>query len=592
MRYSDDIIEEVRMKNDIVDVVSQYVKLNKRGSTYFGLCPFHNEKTPSFSVTPAKQMYYCFGCGAGGNVFNFVMEYENYTFGEALKHLADRAGVQLPKIEYSGEAKKKAERRAALLEINKLAAGYFYYQLRRESGRQAHEYLTGRGLSEETIRKFGLGYSDKYSDDLYKYLKSKNYSDELLRDSGLFNVDERRGMYDKFWNRVIFPIMDVNNRVIGFGGRVMGDGKPKYLNSPETTIFDKSRNLYGLNVARTTRKNYLILCEGYMDVISMHQAGFTNAVASLGTALTPGHAALIHRYVQEVYLTYDSDGAGTRAALRAMPILRDAGITAKIIRMEPYKDPDEFIKNLGAEAFEERIASARNVFMYSLEVLEKDYDMNSPEGKTEFMKETARRLTQFEEEIERNNYIEAVAKAYHVGFEELRKLVGKMAVQTGLAKPAERPREIQNNRKNKKEDGILVSQKVLLTWLIESEEIFHQIEKYITPEDFSEGLFRKVAELLYEQYEKHEANPAQIMNHFTDEEEHREVAGLFHTKIKELTTVKEQEKALQETILRVKEHSIEEATKNLDPTDIQGLQRLMNEKRKMQDLRTLHISIN
>ena len=254
--------------------------------------------------------------------------------------------------------------------------------------------------------------------------------------------------------------------------------------------------------------------------------------------------------------------------------------------------PDEFIKNLGAEAFEERIASARNVFMYSLEVLEKDYDMNSPEGKTEFMKETARRLTQFEEEIERNNYIEAVAKAYHVGFEELRKLVGKMAVQTGLAKPAERPREIQNNRKNKKEDGILVSQKVLLTWLIESEEIFHQIEKYITPEDFSEGLFRKVAELLYEQYEKHEANPAQIMNHFTDEEEHREVAGLFHTKIKELTTVKEQEKALQETILRVKEHSIEEATKNLDPTDIQGLQRLMNEKRKMQDLRTLHISIN
>ena len=201
-------------------------------------------------------------------------------------------------------------------------------------------------------------------------------------------------------------------------------------------------------------------------------------------------------------------------------------------------------------------------------------------------------FTQFEEEIERNNYIEAVAKAYHVGFEELRKLVGKMAVQTGLAKPAERPREIQNNRKNKKEDGILVSQKVLLTWLIESEEIFHQIEKYITPEDFSEGLFRKVAELLYEQYEKHEANPAQIMNHFTDEEEHREVAGLFHTKIKELTTVKEQEKALQETILRVKEHSIEEATKNLDPTDIQGLQRLMNEKRKMQDLRTLHISIN
>ena len=590
--YSDEIIEEVRSRNDIVDVISTYVKLQKKGSSYFGLCPFHNEKSPSFSVSRQKQMYYCFGCGAGGNVFTFLMEYENYTFVEALKYLADRAGVELPEEEYSREAKERADTRAILLEINKAAAQYYYIQLKSSRGAVGLEYFKKRKLSDETIKAFGLGYSNKYSDDLYRYLKSKGYKDDMIAKAGLISIDEKNGVYDKFWNRVMFPIMDVNSRVIGFGGRVMGDAKPKYLNSPETMIFDKSRNLYGLNRARRTKKPYFLLCEGYMDVISLHQAGFTNAVASLGTALTPGHAALIHRYVQEVYLTYDSDGAGTRAALRAMPILRDAGITAKIIRMEPYKDPDEFIKNLGAEAFEERIASARNVFMYSLEVLEKDYDMNSPEGKTEFMKETARRLTQFEEEIERNNYIEAVAKAYHVGFEELRKLVGKMAVQTGLAKPAERPREIQNNRKNKKEDGILVSQKVLLTWLIESEEIFHQIEKYITPEDFSEGLFRKVAELLYEQYEKHEANPAQIMNHFTDEEEHREVAGLFHTKIKELTTVKEQEKALQETILRVKEHSIEEATKNLDPTDIQGLQRLMNEKRKMQDLRTLHISIN
>jgi DNA primase len=592
MYYSDEIIEEVRSRNDIVDVISTYVKLQKKGSSYFGLCPFHNEKSPSFSVSRQKQMYYCFGCGAGGNVFTFLMEYENYTFVEALKYLADRAGVELPEEEYSREAKERADTRAILLEINKAAAQYYYIQLKSSRGAVGLEYFKKRKLSDETIKAFGLGYSNKYSDDLYRYLKSKGYKDDMIAKAGLISIDEKNGVYDKFWNRVMFPIMDVNSRVIGFGGRVMGDAKPKYLNSPETMIFDKSRNLYGLNRARRTKKPYFLLCEGYMDVISLHQAGFTNAVASLGTALTPGHAALIHRYVQEVYLTYDSDGAGTRAALRAMPILRDAGITAKIIRMEPYKDPDEFIKNLGAEAFEERIASARNVFMYSLEVLEKDYDMNSPEGKTEFMKETARRLTQFEEEIERNNYIEAVAKAYHVGFEELRKLVGKMAVQTGLAKPAERPREIQNNRKNKKEDGILVSQKVLLTWLIESEEIFHQIEKYITPEDFSEGLFRKVAELLYEQYEKHEANPAQIMNHFTDEEEHREVAGLFHTKIKELTTVKEQEKALQETILRVKEHSIEEATKNLDPTDIQGLQRLMNEKRKMQDLRTLHISIN
>ena len=412
MRYSDDIIEEVRMKNDIVDVISQYVKLTRKGSSYFGLCPFHNEKTPSFSVTPSKQMYYCFGCGAGGNVYNFIMEYENYSFGEALSHLADRAGVELPKIEYSREAREKAEQRAALLEINKLAAQYFYYQLRREGGKTAYGYLTGRGLSEETIRKFGLGYSDKYSDDLYKYLKGKGYSDELLRESGLFNVDERRGMYDKFWNRVIFPIMDVNNRVIGFGGRVMGDGKPKYLNSPETKIFDKSRNLYGLNVARTTRKNYLILCEGYMDVIAMHQAGFTNAVASLGTALTSGHASLVKRYTKEVLLLYDSDGAGIRAALRAIPILREAGVTSRVVSLKPWKDPDEFIKNEGAEAFEERLNQAMDSFMFRVHIAEQEFAMDAPQGQNQFFERCAEMLLELSDELERNLYIEAIVKEY------------------------------------------------------------------------------------------------------------------------------------------------------------------------------------
>lgn len=589
MYYSDELIEEVRSKNDIVDVISGYVKLQKKGSSYFGLCPFHNEKSPSFSVSRQKQMYYCFGCGAGGNVFTFLMEYENYTFLEALKYLADRAGVELPEMEYSKEAKERADMKAILLEINKIAAQYFYIQLKQPQGETALKYLKGRQLSDDMIKAFGLGYSNKYSDDLYRYLKSKGYRDDMIAKAGLISVDERQGAYDKFWNRVMFPIMDVNNRVIGFGGRVMGDAKPKYLNSPETIIFDKSRSLYGLNRARTSRKPYFLLCEGYMDVISLHQAGFSNAVASLGTALTPGHASLIKRYVNEVYLTYDSDEAGTKAALRAVPILKEVGITARVIRMEPYKDPDEFIKNLGAEAFEERISKARNGFMFSLEILEKNYDMTSPEGKTEFMKETARKLGEFEEEIERNNYIEAVAKAYHVGYEELRKLVVKMAVQTGLAKPAARPKSTKNREK---EDGILKSQKILLTWLIEDENIFRQIKKYITPNDFSGELYRTVAELLYGQYEAQEVNPAKIMNHFTDEEEHREVASLFHTKIKELTTLKEQEKALKETIIRVKNNSIEEATKNLDPTDIAGLQKLMEAKRELQDLQRLHISIN
>ena len=591
MYYSDEIIEEVRSKNDIVDVISSYVKLQKKGSSYFGLCPFHNEKSPSFSVSREKQMYYCFGCGAGGNVFTFLMEYENYSFQETLKYLADRAGVDLPEAEYSKEARERADQKAILLEINKVAAQYFYVQLKSPQGAHALSYLKDRGLSDEMIHSFGLGYSNKYSNDLYQYLKSKGYRDELIVKAGLVTVDERYGASDKFWNRVMFPIMDSNSRVIGFGGRVMGDAKPKYLNSPETMIFDKSRNLYGLNRARSSRKPYFLLCEGYMDVISLHQAGFSNAVASLGTALTPGHAALIKRYVKEVYLTYDSDEAGTKAALRAMPILKDVGITARIIRMEPYKDPDEFIKNLGAEAFEERIHKARNGFMFGLEILERDYDLTTPEGKTDFMKEAAKRLAQFDEEIERSNYIEAVAKTYHVGFEELRKLVLKMAVQTGLAKPVERPKRLDGKSKEK-EDGHVKSQKILLTWLIEDEGIFNQIRRYITPDDFTGELYKKVAALLYEQYEEKDVNPARIMNHFTDEEEHREVASLFHTKIRELTTISEQEKALKETIIRVKGHSIDTAAKNLAPTDIAGLQRLMEAKRELQDLEKLHISIN
>lgn len=591
MYYPEDLIEEIRMKNDIVDVISGYVRLQKKGSSYFGLCPFHNEKSPSFSVSRDKQMYYCFGCGAGGNVFTFLMEYENFSFVEAVKFLADRAGVELPEMEYSKAAREKADLKATILEINKTAAKYFYAQLKSPRGEQAYTYLKDRALSDEMITAFGLGYSNKYSNDLYQYLRKKGYSEDLIRQAGLVNTDERQGVYDKFWNRVMFPIMDVNNRVIGFGGRVMGDAKPKYLNSPETVVFDKSRNLYGLNRARTSKKAYFLLCEGYMDVIALHQAGFTNAVASLGTALTPGHASLIKRYVQEVYLTYDSDDAGTRAALRAVPILKEAGIAAKVIRMDPYKDPDEFIKNLGAEEFEKRIHAARNGFLFSLEMLERDFDMDSPEGKTAFFNEAARRLIGFEDELERSNYIEAVARTYKVSEESLRKLVVKTAVKGGMAKPVTRPKQAPGGEKPK-EDGILTSQKVLLTWMIDNRKLFEIISRYISPRDFTEDLYQTVAELLYGQYENGELNPAKILNHFTAEEEHREAASLFHTRIKELTTKEEQQQALKETILRVKAHSIDWQTLHLDPADMAGLQRLMEEKRKLEDLKKLHISID
>ena len=595
MRYSDDIIEEVRMKNDIVDVISQYVKLTRKGSSYFGLCPFHNEKTPSFSVTPSKQMYYCFGCGAGGNVYNFVMEYENYSFGEALSHLADRAGVELPKIEYSKEAREKAERRGTLLEINKLAAQYFYYQLRREGGQAAWNYLTGRGLTEETIRKFGLGYSDKYSDDLYKYLKGKGYSDELLRESGLFNVDESRGMYDKFWNRVIFPIMDVNNRVIGFGGRVMGDGKPKYLNSPETKIFDKSRNLYGLNVARTTRRNYLILCEGYMDVIAMHQAGFTNAVASLGTALTSGHASLVKRYTKEVLLLYDSDGAGIRAALRAIPILREAGVNSRVVSLKPWKDPDEFIKTEGAEAFEERLNQAMDSFMFRVHIAEQDFPMEEPQGQNRFFEQCAQMLLELSDELERNLYIEAIAREYRrfgVSPEDIRKRVNTLAIRGTPAEKRIQPRSGSPEQK-KKESAADKAQKLMLTWLVTYPGIFDQVEKYISPSDFVVPLYKEVAQMLFDQHKEGESNPGKLLNAFTDSEEQREVASLFNATI-HLENEGEQQRAFADTLLRIKEESLKEKNRTWDPTDMNGLQELIKAKKELEDLgrkrQQLHIS--
>lgn len=592
MFYPEDLVEEIRIKNDVVDVVSSYVKLQRKGSSYFGLCPFHNEKSPSFSVSPGKQMYYCFGCGAGGNVFTFIMEYENYTFQEAIKYLADRVGVDLPEVEFSKEAKEQADLKTNILEINKQAAQYFYLQLKKDNGKIAYDYLKNRELSDETMTRFGLGYSSKYSNNLYQFFKNKGYTDEILKQTGLFNIDEKKGVYDKFWNRVIFPIMDVNNKVIGFGGRVMGDGSPKYLNSPETKVFDKSRNLYGLNFARTSRKSYLLLCEGYMDVIALHQAGFTNAVASLGTALTQGHANLMKRYTEQVYITYDNDGAGRNAAVRAIPILKDVGITVKIINMQPYKDPDEFIKNLGKDAFEERIEHAINSFMFELEIMEQEYDMKDPESKTKFFHEVAKKILEFSEDLTRDHYIQAVAETYHVGYDNFRQLVNNVGIRLGGISAKEKARPVRNPIKSK-DGGMKESQRILITYLIEEEGLFDKIKTYIAPDDFTEDLYYTVACILFEQLEKGEVNPAKIINHFTDEEEHKQVAALFNTKPKAVETKSDKEKALHETIVRVKENSLMYKSSNLSSGDIVAeMQRLTEGKKMIEKLRTLHISLD
>ena len=589
MFYPEDIVEEVRTKNDIVDIVSGYVKLQKKGSNYFGLCPFHNEKSPSFSVSPSKQMYYCFGCGAGGNAITFLMEYENYSFPEALQVLADRAGVELPKEEMTKEARAQADLRATLLEINKLAANYFYYQLKQPQGKLGYDYLTGRKLSDATILHFGLGFANKTSDDLYRYLKSKGYKDEILKETGLVSIEER-GTHDKFWNRVMFPIMDVNNRVIGFGGRVMGDGTPKYLNSPETRLFDESRNLYGLNYARSSRKKYMLICEGYMDVIAMHQAGFTNAVASLGTAFTSQHAMLIKRYTDQVILTYDSDGAGVKAALRAIPILKEVGISCKVLNMKPYKDPDEFIKNMGAEAFQERIDQAQNSFLFEIEVLKRDYNLEDPEQKTNFYNAVARKLLEFPEALERDNYTQAVAREQFIPYQELKQLVSRLSSRIVPGAEQTQPREefSPRERKKEKEDGTRQSQRLLLTWLIEDPKLFDKIEGIITPDDFREDLYHQVAQMVFDGHARGDVNPAGILNHFiNDEEQYKEVAALFNASLKESLNNEEQKKAFSETVIKVRKHSLDEASRNA--SDIETLQKIIQAQSA---LKTLHISLD
>ena len=628
MYYPDEVIEEVRMKNDIVDVISGYVKLQKKGANYFGLCPFHNEKSPSFSVSPGKQMYYCFGCGAGGNVLTFVMEYENYTFQEALQSLADRAGVTLPKMEYSKEAREQAEFRARLLEVNKLAANYFYYQMKQPQGKIAYEYFHDkRKLTDETMLRFGLGYSNKTSDDLYRFLKEKGYDDAFLSQTGLVTIEERGGR-DKFWNRVMFPIMDVNNRVIGFGGRVMGDGEPKYLNSPETKLFDKSRNLYGLNYARTTREKYMLVCEGYLDVISMHQAGFTNAVASLGTAFTSQHAGVLKRYTDQVILTYDSDGAGIKAALRAIPILRDAGISARVLNMKPYKDPDEFIKNMGADAFKERIAQAKNSFLFEIDVLKRNYQLEDPEQKTKFYQETAKKLLQFGEPLERDNYIQAVSREQMIKEEELRQLVNRLGMQMGLkagdsyredasgrnvisrengsgpgndmgrpeyggnpyeGQAAQNQAAIKKSgRKYARERRNRRSQRLLLTWLIENPALFDKIKGIITADDFVEDLYHQVAVMVFEGHEAGNVNPAGILSRFiNDEDQYKEVAALFNASLKESLNNEEQKKAFAETVMKVRKNSLDTASRNAK--DIAQLQEIIKQQAA---LKQLHISLD
>ena len=617
MYYPEELVEEVRQKNDIVDVVSGYVRIKQKGANYVGLCPFHNEKTGSFSVSPSRQIFKCFGCGIGGNVFTFVMQYENYTFVEAMKMLAERAGIKLPEAEYDENAKKAMNKKARIMELNKDAANYFYFQLRAPQGEVGMKYFKNRELSDETMKKFALGYANVKSNDLVLYLKSKGYTDNEIVDSGVASFHEKYGLHDKFWNRVMFPIQDINNKVIGFGGRVIGEGEPKYLNSPETIVFDKSRNLYGMNFARTSRKGYLILCEGYMDVIAMHQAGFTEAVASLGTAFTGGQAAILRRYSDQIILAYDSDGAGTKAALRAIDILRNYGMTGRILHLEPYKDPDEFIKNLGREAFEERIQNAEDSFRFELRMMEKGYDLKSPESKLKFRKALVEKMYTLSDQFEDiKPFIELVCENYHFGYDEMCGSVASYG-NSSQAKMStvRRQEETEVKRNKKKEDPVLYNQKVLLTWLVDEPFLYAKIKDYIHVDDFSDGIYRKAAERLIQALEDGEVpNPGAIMTSLqaseeTNEEEQLEIASLFCTKItdklsrmkgttevdldtqtKIFDSVNDKERALSDILVTIKRATMQRVTDGAN-TDPEAFKKIVSIKKAIEKIQKTHISL-
>ena len=582
MFYSEDLIEEVRSRNDIVDVINSYVSLKKKGNTYTACCPFHNEKTPSFHVSRDKQLYHCFGCGAAGTVYTFLQQYENYTFPEAVEFLADRAGVVLPKREMTERERMEADYNSALREINKMAAGYFYYALRMKDGEPARNYLTERGLSEDTIRNFGLGYSRMYRDDLYKYLKQKGYSDELLKDSGLVRFDEKHGAGDVFWNRVMFPIMDLNGKVIGFGGRVMGDGLPKYVNSQETKIYEKRRHLYGFHLARRSKREGYILCEGYMDVISMHQAGFDNATASLGTAFTIQQAMLLKRYTDKVYLAYDSDGAGVNAAQKAIPILREVGISARVINMQPYKDPDEFMKNLGAEEFEKRIAQAESSLMFQVRIAAGNYNQQDPEGRTQFQQEVVKLVSVLKDPLERDNYIEAIANQYFIDKKKLTDSVnryGKYQMERKQYQEAVQEETPQDTRKLERlEERKQQPQRLLLTWLVNyPAQLFPQLREKITPEDFVDEPYHRLAEQLFEQYETTGAvNPALLINQYEDMEEQMRVASVLQTTLQIEPSPEDNSLIITEIVQKVKEESIKNQLAHLQ--DYSKLQDLISQR--------------
>ena len=506
IRYSDELIEEIRSSNDIVDVVSQYVTLKRKGRSFFGLCPFHKEKSPSFSVSPDKQIFHCFGCGVGGNVIHFVSKIENINFVETLELLANRANITLPTLDNSYEDNKRMQLKAKVYEINQIAAEFYHENLYKPSSRQAQEYVKKRKLDNRTLKSFLIGYSGNF-DELFRLLKQKGYTDEEILASSLVIKSERGVFVDRFKKRLMIPIQDITGRFIAFGGRVLDDSKPKYINSPENIVYSKGRNLFGLNIAKKSDTKKIIVVEGYMDAISLYQRGITNVVASLGTAMTQQQGRLLRKCSEQVIIGYDADGAGQAATLRGLEILQNMGCDVRVLQIYGAKDPDEFVIKYGPERFNKCVDAAISLVEFKVKILKQNLNIDNINDKIKFLNETAQILSKVDNNIEKEIYIDKISEEYNISKEaiygEVNKLKYKNSSDKKILERAPIKSLVKKDSEKKVDESIIKREKMVIYILVNyPEKTFEKIREHITVNDIKDDTNKKIVEKIYEQYEK------------------------------------------------------------------------------------------
>ena len=523
-RYSEEIINDIRQSNDIVDVISQYVHLKRSGRNFFGLCPFHNEKSPSFSVSPDKQIFHCFGCGVGGNVITFISKIEGLNFIETVQMLAERANIQLPTLENSGDMQKEILK-DKVYKVNEFTAEFYHQNLYKPQAKIAQEYVKKRQLSNETLKSFRIGFSGKF-DELYQELKKQGFGEQEILESGLVNKNDRGQYIDRYRNRLMFPICDVRGRVIAFGGRVLDDSKPKYINSPENVVYSKGRHLFGLNVAKKGDTKKLLIVEGYMDVISLHQRGITNVVAPLGTALTEQQGWLLRKNAEQIILSFDSDEAGLKAKLRALDILPKMGCDLRVLQLEGAKDPDEYIVKYGNARFKNVVDKALSVIEFRVKILKQDLDLENTNDKIKFLNEIAKLISQIDNTIEREVYIEKIAKEYDISKEAIYAEVNKLTYKNSKTeKILEKPKPVITHKKVERKEAtqaVKRRENTIISILLNGDlSIFDIIKQNIKPEDFQDEVNANIAKKLYEEFEKGNSNINGIIDELDQEEQNQ-----------------------------------------------------------------------